>query len=391
MKQDKAFFFILLIIIPVYYLQGGLFDHGSIASQSLVAIWLLIDIFYLLRYINLGYWEPIGRIFIVFWFLQTITWLLTPISLDGYLHSRGLGTTYSVYKNISVVFLTYFPFYYFSYNNVVDERYLKKFAFLSLLCLVAAFFITARESVFNLGRNEITNNGAYYLVVIIPLLGLYFDKFIEFVFYGAILLLVLMGAKRGALLCASVNFLLFFYYYSKKGNPSKRPLTALWIIIFISVVVYMSIDIFKSDDYLQQRYDQTVSGDSSLRDEIYSYALLQFKGQSILNQFFGNGMNSTLSIIGGYAHQDWLELLINNGVLGVFLYLMIFIVFFSYYRKNRKRMTSMARFMFLSATLGWILRSLYSMGYISIETSFYAIVFGYLSAYNRKNVKSNIV
>jgi hypothetical protein len=382
MKQDKTFFYILLIVIPLYFLQGGLFDHGSLASQSIVAVWLFIDIIYFIRYINYGLWEPIGRIIVLFWLLQTITWIVTPFFSD--ISSRGWGATYSVYKNISVVFLTYFPFYYFSYKSVVDEKQLKIFAVLSLLTLVAAFFISSREGVFNSGRDDITNNGAYYLIAIIPLLGLYFDKFIEFLFYGALLVLVLWGAKRGAILCATVEVLLFFYFYSRKSNSSTKLLTTVWVLVFIIGIVYISIDLFQDNDYLQQRYDQTVSGDSSMRDEIYSNALLQFGNQGVLNQLFGNGMNSTLSIIGGYAHQDWLELLIDNGFLGIFLYFSFFVTLFSYYRKKRKRMTQMERFIFLSATMGWFFRSMYSMGYFSIETSFFIMAFGYLSGYNKK-------
>lgn len=386
--RDKFYFNVLLVIMPLYFLQGWLFDHGSLVSQTIVAVWLLIDIIYLCKYINLGLCESVGRIFFIFWLFQTLTWLFSPFFSDNRLNSVGWGSTYSVYKNISVVFLSYYPFYYLSYKKVIENKQLKKLAFLSLLCLIAAYYISAEETALYRDSTEITNNGAYYLVVIVPLLGLYFDKKIEFVLYGGILLLVLLGAKRGAILCAAVEILLFFYFYSKYSNLSKKPFRILWSITAFLTIAYLGMDLFEGNDYLQQRYDQTLSGDSSLRDVLYSQALQYFKSQRLLTQIFGNGMSSTLLIIGDFAHQDWIELLINNGLLGVSIYVMTFLTLFFYYFRIRKRMPLMVRFMFLSAIFGWLMRSLYSMGYYSIETCFYVITFGFLSANQHKFVKS---
>lgn len=389
MKQDKFFFSILLVIIPLYFLQGWLFGHGSALSQGIVAIWLLIDMVYLIRYVRKGLWETVGRIFLIFWLLQTLTWIITPMLTESVIHGISWGNTYSIFKNISIVFLSYFPFYVLKVDNAIDKKQIKILAFIAMLCLIAAFFISARESVFSRGTSDITNNGAYYLVVIIPLLGIFFDDFIEFFFYGGLAVLILMGAKRGAILCAFVELILFIYFYYKKTQKKRSFINYIWILVALIIVSYVVVEVFNSSDYLQERYDQTRVGDSSLRDEIYSLAILRFDEQDLIAQLFGNGMSSTLSIIGGYAHQDWLELLINNGVLGVFLYVLVFITLFVCYHNHKKSMSFMERFMFLSATFGWLLRSMYSMGYVSIETSFYTIAFGFLCAKQRQQLINN--
>ena len=384
MRRDRLLFNILLVIITLYFLQGWLFDHGSLVSQGIVALWLIIDIVYLLKYLRLRLLEPVGRIFLVFWALQTITWLFTPLLTENSIYRISWAGTYSIYKNISIVFLTYFPFFIFSYKNVVDEKRLKTLSLLSLLCLIGAFFITLNESIFEKGTTEITNNGAYYLVVIIPLLGIFFEDFVAFLLYGGLAILILTGAKRGAILCGFAELLLFFYYYFKKSRQNKVSLKFIWVFVAVFLLSYIALRVFNGSDYLQSRFDQTRVGDSSLRDEIYSLAILKYGEQGFFTRLFGNGMSSTLLIIDGYAHQDWLELLINNGIIGVFIYAMVFVTLFIYYFKNRKHLSLMLRYMFLSAALGWLLRSLYSMGYVSIETSFYAIVFALVCG-NQRN------
>ncbi len=383
MTRDKIFFYILFVIIPLYFLQGWLFGRGSIVSQTIAAIWLIIDVFYLIKYIALGQMESIGRILLIFWGLQLVTWLLTARQLDNMGNPLGWAGTYSLFKNISIVLLSYFPFYILTYKNSINEKVLKRFAILALICLIGAFYICFNEMAYDNGTNEIANRGAYYLVVIIPLLGLFFDDIIEFVIYGAIAILALIGAKRGAIICASFELLLFFYYYFKKSFKKKSSSKLVWFVVAIFALFYLLKDIYLGNEYLQTRYAQTLGGDSSLRDEIYSFALSKFINQDLFCQLFGNGMSSTLRIIGGYAHQDWLELLINNGVIGIIVYALVFVVLFSFFRRKRNSLIPMEKFMFLSAIIGWFTRSMFSMGYMSVETSFYVIVFGFISAKQR--------
>lgn len=379
MSLDKAFFYILFLIIPLYFLQGWLFDHGSFISQSIAAIWLIIDFIYLIKCIRIGKIGIVGRYFLLFWILQTITWIYTSFLLNSRFNI-GLSETYSLYKNISIVFLSYFPFFFFVYKSIIDEKLIKVFAILSFLCLLGAYFISYNEMVYTNDTVDIANRGAYYLVVIIPLLGLFFNNIVEFAFYGGIAVLVLTGAKRGAILCVSIELLLFVYYYIKASLQRKSSLKFIWILIGVSVLFYVIANIYEGNEFLQERYDQTLSGDSSLRDEIYSLAIYKYGEQGFVHKVFGNGMSSTLGILGGYAHQDWLELLINNGLLGVMVYALVFMSLFFFYRKKKRVLSLMEKFMFLSALLGWLMRSMFSMGYVSIETSFFVIVFGLICA-----------
>lgn len=379
MSLDKVFFYILLFIIPLYFLQGWLFDHGSFISQSIAAIWLIIDVIYLIKCIRIGKIGIVGRYFLLFWILQTITWIITSFLLNSRFNI-GLSETYSLYKNISIAFLSYFPFFFFVYRSIIDEKLIKVFAILSFLGLLGAYFISYNEMVYTNDTVDIANRGAYYLVVIIPLLGLFFNNTVEFAFYGGIAVLVLTGAKRGAILCVSIELLLFVYYYIKASLQRKSSLKFIWILIGVSVLFYVIANIYQGNEFLQERYDQTLSGDSSLRDEIYSLALYKYGEQGFVHKIFGNGMSSTLGILGGYAHQDWLELLINNGLLGVLVYALVFMSLLFFYRKNKRVLSIMEKFMFVSALLGWLMRSMFSMGYVSIETSFFVIVFGLICA-----------
>ena len=381
MFSDKSIQRVLLIVIPLYFTQGWLFDHGSIVSQVLVGIWLLIDLVYLFRYFLQKKFDPVGIAIILFWAINAISWMVSPKTVSGYDSEYHFIATYSVFKNISVTLLTYFPFRSFFDSPRFDKKYIESFSLLSFISLLILFFTTGQDSIVISGSEEVTNNGAYYLASIVPLLGIFFNKRITIVFFTIVMVLVLLGAKRGAIVCVGIELVFYLYFLFKKSNSYKNPLKILGLLIIFSVFVYLIISTFNGNDYLQYRYNQTVSGDSSLRDEIYASAIEIFSEGNAFELLFGHGMCACISDIGMYAHQDWLELLVDNGIVGTLLYLVFFICLYNQYRAKKKVMTYEERFIFLSAFFCLLLRSSFSMGYTSIESSFLiiALVYGQYS------------
>lgn len=388
MFSDKSIQRVLLIVIPLYFTQGWLFDHGSVVSQVLVGIWLLIDLVYLFRYFSQRKFDAIGITIILFWAINAISWVISPKAVSGYDSEFYSVATYSVFKNISVTLLTYFPFRFFFDSPRFERRYIECFSLLSFISLLILFFTTGQDSIVISGSEEVTNNGAYYLASIVPLLGIFFNRKISSVFLAIVMVLVLLGAKRGAIVCVGIELLLYVYFLFKKSNSHNNPLKILGILIILSIFVYLIISTFNSNDYLQYRYNQTVSGDSSLRNEIYASALASFSEGNAFELLFGHGMCACISEIGMYAHQDWLELLVDNGIVGTFLYFIVFICLYNFYRSNRKVMTYEERFIYLSALFCFLLRSSFSMGYTSIESSFLIIALVYVqSSVNQRLTK----
>ena len=81
------------------------------------------------------------------------------------------------------------------------------------------------------------------------------------------------------------------------------------------------MNLYTSNIFFQKRFVLTMSGYSSNRDKLYSFFWHHFiEKSSIMEFFFGHGANGTIILHGQYAHNDWLEFAINQGLLGVILY-----------------------------------------------------------------------
>lgn len=95
----------------------------------------------------------------------------------------------------------------------------------------------------------------------------------------------------------------------------------------------------------------------------------------------GAGATETVNIVGNFAHNDWLELLINQGLLGVLLYVVYWIAFFRNWKLLRHDKELYA--MMGCALLSCLIPSFFSMSYANMNM-ITTLVIGFCLANVRK-------
>lgn len=383
--MDKLLSRILLILMPLYFTQGWLFDHSSFISRGILLIWLLIDIYYLAIYFRFPF-DSTANLFFLFWIMTVSYWIVSPKTV--FVDFVEPTKTYGDLKNITVVFLSIFPFLIWNKNNIVTLRYYQWLGLFFMLSFIVAFNVRNTENLSMSSLENITNNAAYYFPVLLPLLGVFIGKKVFPIFLFSCLYFVLIGAKRGAIVCFFVEVVLFVLLYvnnAPKRSKNKKLGRLLVILLFLSVFVFVVYYFYTNNDFLQQRVENTRAGDSSSRNFIYTKIIEAWLSGDLFSFLFGYGFDYSVTLTGGFAHQDWIELLINHGLLGVIFYLIIFIKLYAYYFKNRHLMDMSIRFVYLASISCWLIRSMFSMGYPSIETS----IFGIAIAVAHQTVNNN--
>ena len=373
MNVDKLFSGLLLFCIPIYFTQGWLFGSGSVISQILIGIWLLADFYYFVYYYHKCKISSAANTILVFWIVNLFYWIFSPKEV----HSLGLSfSTFGDFKNLTTVVISYFPFAVLSNKKVLDDKYMRRFAVFFLGAAVIAFLRAQNANMANFGF-IITNNTAYYFAVILPLLGVCWGDKKFWMFFFVIMVFLLLSAKRGAIICAALALLVYFPLSMKRISENKMLSRIVGSVVIMAILSIVVINMFSSNELLQSRLVDTQEGNSSARDIIYAELWEVFLHSNSLNQIFGHGMSQTVTLIGGYAHNDWLELLIGEGVFGVLLYASIIISLFNYYHKNKSRVEARYSFMFLTALICFLFRSTYSMGYMAPESALFYMAMGY--------------
>ncbi|QXW26041.1 hypothetical protein KXJ74_00405 [Acinetobacter johnsonii] len=171
--------------------------------------------------------------------------------------------------------------------------------------------------------------------------------------------------------------LIFIYHFIVTIDKKKKISNSIFIFAGLLFLLWYSYDLYINNTYLVSRFDN-VTENTSNRNIIYSNIWNHwYNSNNFFNILFGYGFATTIlySGTGHLAHNDWLELLNNFGLLGIFIYSIVIIASFRhiFYRETSR----VSRLIILSIVTIWLLKTLFSMHY----TNFYTIIMTILLAY----------
>lgn len=383
---------IYLSLWCLYWLQGVLYPSGSLFSQLLLAVTLLISFYYYLV-VNLKWQQPQT--------LKTLSLMIVVFTIYG-VFAIVLGNTFTIntatsgisavryLKSIYISLLPVYTVYLFSKQGSLSEKAIKIWAFVFLVVAIICFYRNQNDVLNSLASRgisseEMTNNGAYDVLGIICFIPLFKKKpVIQYGILAICLYFLLIGMKRGAAVCGLVATIVFLYDSIKSQHNTRRTIRTLLLTVGIVFFVLLSVNsMLVSSDYFNQRLESTLSGDSSERDRLYSTLFNHFINES--NPFlflFGNGADATLEIASNYAHNDWLELAINNGMIMVVIFLVFWIRVF---RTINQSKNSVCKLMISLFFIIYLLKTFFSMSYADIPTCS-SVALGYALANYEKDL-----
>lgn len=361
----------------LYRLQGPLYPSGGIISKLLLLIILLWSICIMFR-VNTRVRSLPRFIYAVNLFLlvSTLYGALLIISGQELYITEGIYRRASNFDYLKYIYMSLLPIYVFFYYSLKRSLTLRHIMFYSicLLLICVANYIHGRNEALlmamEMGHTTegVTLNVGYSFLAVMPLLIYWNQKrAVQFCLLILTMLFIIICVKRGAILIGTICSVYFLCNAIKNARPHKRIVVLLLSLFTILAAAWFVIDMLNSNEYFAYRIEETLAGDSSNRDILYSTYWNHFLSETNFLRFiFGNGANATLKIGMNYAHNDWLELLINNGILGIFIYVIYFI---SLYKDSiiAKRTDSNHYAVILLAFIILFCSSMFSMSYASIN------------------------
>ena len=230
---------------------------------------------------------------------------------------------------------------------------------------------------------------AAWLIAFLRLLFFFKKKLFQYVFLAYTYYYIIISMKRGAILIGLFSLLYFLYERYNNANKRERYGIVGFTLILTMLGFYFLQSFYLSSDYFQSRFESTLSGDASNRDVFYLKLIQYYMYQTSFFEFiFGSGADYTIKILGNYAHNDWLEILINNGFFGVLIYLFLYISLFRAYLVKSVNMPDHVRNAFFVTIFIMASKTLFSMSYSSLGVGI-PICLGYCLAYDTKNININ--
>lgn len=309
------------IIWCLYYMQGILYPEGSMISQGLLASFLLMSIYYFIKVLQFKYVHKVIKAMQYLAFMFGVYGLLRlSANTIGWQHVND-ATTY--FKEYEISILPVFAYYYFAKVGKINSGWFYNMSFVFLMTAIASFYYQQAQAMLKGDRDEVTNNAGYFVVSLLPLVVFLKEKALyQYLFLFLIFFFVVSGMKRGAIIVAVIGCA-YFVWEGFKNAKGKRKLLyiLLGVIVVVGGIMYFQHQLATSD-YMQLRLQKTMDGDMSNREDMYPRYIDFFFNNASLDEFLlGYGADGTLRNMGEFAHHDWIETMMNQGMLGIFLLL----------------------------------------------------------------------
>ena len=376
-----------IILWCLYYLQGIAYASGGSISQMLLLAIMLISGYYFVK-VNFQYKLPtflkVLNIFILLMSAYGVALMLDTRPLFFDFEFTQSVRKLEFLKTLYISLLPVYAMYYFTKQQLLTIESIQGLSLILIVSTTLSYFQAqeeALEKALELGskQEEFTNNMGYRFLQIFPLMFFWQRKpVLQYILMGYIFTFIIMGLKRGAILIGAVCIMWFLYRMLVSSTKKTRITIVLLTILMLIAGFYFVTDFYATSEYFQYRVDQTIEGSSSGRDNLYTMLWEYFINQeSFLNILFGNGAMMTIMIAGNFAHNDWLELAICQGVLGAIIY---FAYFFSLFLMFRQSSSSNLIYNILGMVLLIMFTSsLFSMSYNSLSLAI-TLCLGYCMA-----------
>ena len=332
---------LFIIVWVLYYLQGVLYSSGGAISTGLLGINLLVSIYCAIKIWqmpnNPPYIKGLNLLVLMFSIYGFALILMNPSTIH-YSMSGMKMASYNYIKSIYLSILPIYAFYYFSLKGYLTTERLRWWAVVFCISCVVSYYYNMQQALEKLllSAEETTNNAGYLFLSLIPIWVLFRKKpLLQYAGLAFCMAFILMGMKRGAIAIGGVAVLYLIWQIIKNTRGKQRFIVILLTAVLAVAGVYFVIDMMSSSDYFLQRLEATKEGNSSGRDSIYSFFWTYFTEKAdVLHYLFGRGGNGTLEIYGKVAHNDWLEIAVNQGILGIIVYAVYWKQFYSTWRQS---------------------------------------------------------
>jgi hypothetical protein len=335
-------------------------------------IWF-ISIYYavisLTHYKNPIYFKGLGWLLFVF-FIYGLVLLISGEELVIF-EVGSRVQNFSYIKGLFNSLLPIYPFYVFGRKGYFTNKRLIIYPVAFVILSISSFFAYQSSALIDSTsseRFEVTNNMGYSFVAIIPLLVLLKRNLLKYILFAVCVAFILLSIKRGAIVTGLFATVVFMFSSLKNSKRGVKFVAFLSVIVIGLGIYFLASDLMQNNAYFQSRLDRSYGmDDSSVRSIIYSGLLEHFWDSKILNQLFGNGAFATTKFAINFAHNDWLEILIDHGVFGILLYITYWICFYKTWRLSRNKNDASISVSILLVMLIYFVKSFFSMSYYSME------------------------
>lgn len=255
------------------------------------------------------------------------------VILGVYISALLCGEITSAFQTKSQYFSVILPiFILWGINSQSSSRYdyMMKCLCVVFMALTVYFFSNYSFHVFEESKTQ--NNGAYTLLYFLPFLLCLKKNYLRISGMVVILTALLFSLKRGGLVGFTTAIMAYWLVYNFSHNKKKFSF-GTFLLSFFVIVAFIYFYIYFDEmtgNLLSTRFQNIQDDGGSGRLDIYSVVWSHIKDSSFSKLLFGHGWNAVKMECGlnRSAHNDFLEILYDFGIIVFAIYILFYVSFF---------------------------------------------------------------
>lgn len=231
-----------------------------------------------------------------------------------------------------IIFIVYwgavfFLFYFFTFNDSDTINETNKFYFLLLIPItILVFTSNALRGSMGYKVSQLGNNMIFYLLTVLPWLLVSKRRIFRLASVLFVLAMSVITLKRSAMTSSIICTLIVIYVEYIKGNTNKVRAICLSFLFVISAFGLMYYANSINDGAAIERVENLEDDEGSGRLERYKDVLRLLRDEDNRGKMvFGHGFRTVEVSLGeesSSAHNDFLEVLYDYGVIGLLLFVL---------------------------------------------------------------------
>lgn len=346
----------------IYFTQSFLFNGESYISKGILVAIMLVNMIFFVKTVHLPHKPAIVNSISVFLILNTVYYFIGEV----FLNLVPPAESFQIYKTILIALSSIYPLFYWS-SKGYDLT--KITLFFGMLYFIGICY-SGLKVISNKSIEEVNNIGYHYLNFIPFILLIPRRPYLKIALCLGLNLLIVISAKRGAIITMGFVDIVFFTYILRSKELSTNIFAKVLLCAVLTCAGVYVLKSIQQNAFVIERFEQLESGNSSGRYQIYASLINNWVNHyDLVQQIIGGGFCKVPTInvlIGVYAHNDWLELLTDLGFLGVIVYLAVIT---NTFRIVYETQNSQLKYLAGIIAIIWLLKSFFSMSYLD-ENSF---------------------
>jgi len=365
----------------IYFTQSIIFNDESNIGKGILAIMMFVNVVFFAKTVRLPHKPAIVNSISVFLILNTVYYLIGV----SFLNLVAPAQSFQIYKTILLALSCIYPLFYWS-SKGYD---LKKITLLFGILYFIAIYYYSLKIMFDKSIEEVNNIGYHYLNFIPFVLLIPRRTYLKIALCVGLNLLIVFSAKRGAIITMGFVDLVFFTYLLRSKELSTNLFVKVLLCIVLTCAGAFVLKVIQKNAFVMERFEQLETGHSSGRDKIYASLIDNWvNNYDAVQQIIGGGfckVPTVNTLKGVYAHNDWLELITDLGLLGVIVYISVIANMF---RVVYKTQNFQLKYLAGIISIIWLIKSFFSMSYLDENSFMLMMLLGIISGSIYKKQKN---